>query len=185
MTTTSNKATHTWDGVEIRVGLVAFDNNLTLVVVADDGGRDGWFRTIRIGGHGQGRAVGSSDASRLSTTFQPYEGPKWIAATHPREVEPEIALRSGQNLWTLVTIQPRARFARPVAGAVVGTWHEASAQMDGRDWNLADGTEVWVVTAEGVLPPEHEDADNILRRDKRGRWHRTPIKWDAKPRLAI
>jgi hypothetical protein len=83
-----------------------------------------------------------------------------------------------QTRWTLVTLRPRARFARPVGGAPVGTWDEV---YDSRALcSVLEGSEdrgqVWVVPTEGAASHE-EDMDNILLDNGR----RVPIRWDAKP----
>lgn len=168
----------TADGIAIFTGLVAYDNNLSVVVVTGPADRDGWFPTLRIGGYGRGQATGSSDASRLSQSFRDAYGKRHLAVDEPRDITVEAALRHGKVLWTLVSLAPRARFARPVQGAVVGTWIEASEQS--RTLTVPEGTEVWYVPAEGSK--QHpEDKDNLLLDSGR----RVPIRWDAKPQITV
>jgi hypothetical protein len=87
--------------------------------------------------------------------------------------------------WTLVTIDPRARFARPVADAPVCTWRESCDAATRLAIHLREAgercAEVWYVPAQGV-PVHPEDVDNILTGDARGRTRRVPIRWDAEPR---
>jgi hypothetical protein len=172
----------TADGIAIFTGLVAYDNNMSVVVVTGPAERDGWFPTLRIGGYGTGQITGSSDGSRLSQSFRDIYGKRRLAVDEPREITVEAALRHGKSLWTLVSIAPRARYARPVAGAVVGTWSEAQAQAATIDTNvlLPVGIDVWYVPAEGAQV-HPEDKDNLLLDNGR----RVPIRWDAKPQIAV
>lgn len=71
----------TADGVEVREGLVCYDNNLDVVVVGKplpygNPAEPTWYSTTYYEGGGKGP---SQDASRLSTTFRDYNGKRWVA----------------------------------------------------------------------------------------------------------
>lgn len=80
----------------------------------------------------------------------------------------------GGELWTVVTLDQGAPFARPVAGAPVGTWREAVDAVG--LLTVPDTVTVrWVQAAGGSAYGEY------VRRGSR----RVPVMWGARPRYTF
>jgi hypothetical protein len=72
--------------------------------------------------------------------------------------------------WTIVSIDPRGRFARPIADAPEGTWAQAAAAAYLTNAPLT--ADIWFVPCQG------QGEDFLLLESGR----RVPIRWDAAPK---